>query len=354
MNLSRFPSVDKRPLDLYKLKKAVQIRGGFEKVCKQKKWAEIGRDLGYSGKIMSSLSTSLKNSYQRWLHPFEEYLRVAKPGVYQQLEHENGGPFTPSPKTSPVKKAHNNVNGAVADTSRMQSPVPHLASKPTTSLAQTPVSPMRTASPQTTADSTPKPSQLASTASQSQSATGFATVNASPNFVPLNGVKEENDHDHIEVAANGASQENSQEQSLKRSSNHDGTQSENGDSANGRRSKRLKHEGSVSTPGDSQSQRCGGSRQRSTSRPRSVARSRSKNGSRKTGDKCESCGTSERQATILMCDGCDGEYHMACLDPPLEAVPENEWFCPRCLVGTGEYGFEDGGVYSLKEFQEKA
>jgi [histone H3]-trimethyl-L-lysine4 demethylase len=105
-NLNRFPSVDKRPLDLYKLKKAVESRGGFEKVCKLKKWAEIGRDLGYSGKIMSSLSTSLKNSYQRWLFPYEEYLRLAKPGVHQQLEFEYGGPLTPSPANSPMKKSH--------------------------------------------------------------------------------------------------------------------------------------------------------------------------------------------------------------------------------------------------------
>lgn len=108
-NLNRFPSVDKRPLDLYRLKKAVEIRGGFEKVCKLKKWAEIGRDLGYSGKIMSSLSTSLKNSYQRWLSPYEDYLRLAKPGVQQQLEFEHGGPFTPSPAESPLKKSQQNT-----------------------------------------------------------------------------------------------------------------------------------------------------------------------------------------------------------------------------------------------------
>ncbi|KAF5015091.1 hypothetical protein F66182_13697, partial [Fusarium sp. NRRL 66182] len=53
---------------------------------------------------MSSLSTSLKNSYQRWLQPYEEYLRVAKPGVQQQLEVEQGGPYTPSPNRSPVAK----------------------------------------------------------------------------------------------------------------------------------------------------------------------------------------------------------------------------------------------------------
>lgn len=101
--------MDKKPLDLYKLKKAVESRGGFEKVCKGKKWAEIGRDLGYSGKIMSSLSTSLKNSFQKWLWPYEEYLRVAKPGVHQQLEAEYGGPLTPSPAVTPMRRSHANT-----------------------------------------------------------------------------------------------------------------------------------------------------------------------------------------------------------------------------------------------------
>jgi histone demethylase JARID1 len=111
-NLHRLPYVDKKPLDLYRLKKAVESRGGFEKVCKHKKWAEIGRDLGYSGKIMSSLSTSLKNSYQRWLCPYEDYLRLAKPGVHQQLEQEYGGPLTPSPGQTPVRRS--NVNTPVS------------------------------------------------------------------------------------------------------------------------------------------------------------------------------------------------------------------------------------------------
>ncbi len=117
MNLNRFPSVDKRPLDLYKLKKAVAQRGGFEKVCKLKKWAEIGRDLGYSGKIMSSLSTSLKNSYQRWLHPYEEYLKIAKPAVQQQLEFENGGPFTPTSANQTMRGSHQGTPIEIRDDS---------------------------------------------------------------------------------------------------------------------------------------------------------------------------------------------------------------------------------------------
>lgn len=86
-------------------------------MCKLKKWAEIGRILGYSGKIMSSLSTSLKNSYQKWLHPYEEYLRVAKPGVQQQLEFEYGGPFTPSSANSPMKRPPQDPPSSLQDDS---------------------------------------------------------------------------------------------------------------------------------------------------------------------------------------------------------------------------------------------
>lgn len=118
------PFVDKRPLDLYRLKKAVESRGGFDKVCRGKKWAEIGRDLGYSGKIMSSLSTSLKNSYQKWLCPYEDFLRVAKPGVHQQLEWENGGPLTPSPAPSPMKLSTINTPSSL----RGDSPARHATS----------------------------------------------------------------------------------------------------------------------------------------------------------------------------------------------------------------------------------
>ena len=89
-NLRRFPSIDKRPLDLYKLKKAVEVRGGFHEVCNLKNWPMVGRDLGYSGKIMASLSTSLKKTYQKWVSPYEDFLRATKPGIYHQIDYENG------------------------------------------------------------------------------------------------------------------------------------------------------------------------------------------------------------------------------------------------------------------------
>jgi histone demethylase JARID1 len=45
---------------------------------------------------------------------------------------------------------------------------------------------------------------------------------------------------------------------------------------------------------------------------------------------------------------------MYCLEPQVTAKPEYDWHCPRCLVGDGQFGFEEGGTYSLKQFQDKA
>ncbi|CAD6577989.1 MAG: hypothetical protein TREMPRED_002079 [Tremellales sp. Tagirdzhanova-0007] len=32
----------------------------------------------------------------------------------------------------------------------------------------------------------------------------------------------------------------------------------------------------------------------------------------------------------LECEKCDEPYHTGCLDPPLEGIPDGEWFCPKC------------------------
>jgi len=32
----------------------------------------------------------------------------------------------------------------------------------------------------------------------------------------------------------------------------------------------------------------------------------------------------------LACDKCDNPYHHTCLNPPLAAIPDGEWFCPDC------------------------
>ena len=53
---------------------------------------------------------------------------------------------------------------------------------------------------------------------------------------------------------------------------------------------------------------------------------------------CATCGSAEDEPgsnDILLCDACDAGYHMRCLQPPLEAVPEGDWFCAQCAAARG-------------------
>ena len=34
---------------------------------------------------------------------------------------------------------------------------------------------------------------------------------------------------------------------------------------------------------------------------------------------------------MIICDGCDGEYHLTCLQPALAQVPEGYWECDDCV-----------------------
>ena len=45
---------------------------------------------------------------------------------------------------------------------------------------------------------------------------------------------------------------------------------------------------------------------------------------------------------------------MFCLDPPLTAIPKEQWFCFTCLAGTGgDFGFDEGEEHSLSTFQAR-
>ncbi|KAI9684996.1 MAG: hypothetical protein M1822_005388 [Bathelium mastoideum] len=333
VNFNRAPSVDKRPLDLYKLRKAVETRGGFGRVCKLKRWAEIGRDLGYSGKIMSSLSTSLKNSYQRWLLPYEEYLRVAKPGVQQQLELENGGPLTPSPGPSPLKKPHQQIPSSLRD----DAPTIRASEALNDSLSNGDV-PIKS---EAAAASTESPRPAPTSGFTPVNPGGFTPVNApssSSGFTPVNMPSGANRGSEAGESTPKHESETTNSAVMTTLDFRPTLKRQLSDSS-GRKSKRLKQD--VAAP-------VAGSR---VIQPRTVPRDRGSEW--KPGDGCDSCGKSEDQERIIVCESCDSGYHMSCVEPPLKVRPD-EWHCPRCLVGTGEFGFEEGGVYSLRKFQEKA
>jgi len=45
---------------------------------------------------------------------------------------------------------------------------------------------------------------------------------------------------------------------------------------------------------------------------------------------CSRCGGKEDPETQLFCEECQYVTHMACLNPPLEKIPEGDWYCPDC------------------------
>ncbi len=45
---------------------------------------------------------------------------------------------------------------------------------------------------------------------------------------------------------------------------------------------------------------------------------------------CEACHSADNADIMILCDKCNRGYHTSCLSPPMEAIPEEEWFCQKC------------------------
>lgn len=67
---------------------------------------------------------------------------------------------------------------------------------------------------------------------------------------------------------------------------------------------------------------------------------------------CSVCGGTDGEESMLLCDegGCQGALHTYCAEPPIEEVPEGDWFCMECTASRKGIGVEVGG---LKRFDEK-
>jgi [histone H3]-trimethyl-L-lysine4 demethylase len=228
---------------------------------------------------MSSLSTSLKNSYQRWLHPYEEYLRTVKPGVQQQLDFEYGGQYSPSPAMSPLKRVHSQSQ---SDTLRSDSPAMQASTALNVSMAQgePTLQPAPPAPPPVTSIEAPRP---VSSGFMAVNSGGFSAVNApTSGFIAVNhappslakresevytGTPSSNGRAPTPATGNTPSLMPSQElpgptsngdtgsNPLKRTISHESMNCESssdgvngdGDGANGRKSKRLKKGSSLFT-----------------------------------------------------------------------------------------------------------
>lgn len=66
---------------------------------------------------------------------------------------------------------------------------------------------------------------------------------------------------------------------------------------------------------------------------------------------CEVCRHTDREDTMLLCDGCNRGYHMACLTPPLLEIPQNSWYCDYCFASENSSNDEDDVGYLIAQME---
>lgn len=61
------------------------------------------------------------------------------------------------------------------------------------------------------------------------------------------------------------------------------------------------------------------------------------------------CGVCNQSGQLLLCDTCSKVYHLQCLDPPLSAIPEGRWSCPKCQA-SGKVGWSSDAIARVNNF----
>ncbi|CDQ69148.1 unnamed protein product [Oncorhynchus mykiss] len=352
----KIPNIERRILDLFSLSKVVIEEGGFDIVSKERRWARVAQKLGYpTGRNIGSL---LRSHYERIVYPFEVFhagasLPQTKPKLYDGEEVDREYKPHSIPLRQSVQPSKMSSYGRRAN--RLQPDGPEdSASHPLTTGSQ-----HISASPDPTEEdieknpelkklqiygagpkmmglglvprnkSIPKKEELPQTVTvrdavaavqdkeepgevkEGDSSTVTPTPPPPPDVTVKNKVKKEEDDD------DGGDRHDEKDQD-----------DPNGDGPCTKMTMRLR---------------------RNLSNPQFV-----------DSFVCRMCGRGDEDEKLLLCDGCDDNYHTFCLLPPLTEAPKGNWRCPKCVAEECKrpaeaFGFEQATrEYTLQSFGEMA
>lgn len=353
----KIPHIERRILDLFSLSKIVTDEGGFELVCKERRWARVAQRLGYPpGKNIGSL---LRSHYERIVYPFEMFQSGASLPHCKQ-KHYDGEDVDKEykPHSIPLRQSvqPSKMSSYGRRANRCQPDGPEdLAPHPLTTGSQ------HISAPEPTEEDIEKNPELKKLqiygAGPKMMGLGLVardkgirkkdelpqTVTIKENASPAAGdtsVKAEplESQDRQSDGSTSCSQPPPSSITVKAEVKKEEPEEEDGKEID-------KEEDDSDRPCTKMTMRL----RRNISNPQCV-----------DSFVCRMCGRGDDDEKLLLCDGCDDNYHTYCLLPPLADPPKGNWRCPKCVAEECKkpaeaFGFEQATrEYSLQSFGEMA
>ncbi|XP_019334405.1 lysine-specific demethylase 5C isoform X2 [Alligator mississippiensis] len=324
----KIPNVERRILDLYSLSKVVLEEGGYESICKDRRWARVAQRLAYpSGKNIGSL---LRAHYERIIYPYEMYqsganlVCTARPFESEEKDKEY------KPHSIPLRQAvqPSKLNTYGRRAKRLQQD--DLEACPSLASAVAPL-------PEHVPLSWPEPTE--EDIEKNPELKKLQIYGAGPKMLGLGLVakdktlrKKDKEGPECPPTVVVKDEPPGVEPKPEPGSPHTFLDPK----------EELRHSPEPCTKMTMRLRRNHSSNQFIESYV------------------CRICSRGDEDDKLLLCDACDDNYHIFCLLPPLPEIPKGIWRCPKCVMAECKrppeaFGFEQATrEYTLQSFGEMA